>query len=432
MSNRIITLLFSIVLSCVLGCKTDISNEYRVELGEWTRESNLFTFYLATDSAIFPDKFEPLLTEPSYESDTVFYGMILWGFTGDTTEDIQYHVTCARDSLGTELFYFDRNNDEDLTNDGLPLTWCDNPAIEDSSFLEFRTTMDNGYPLVARILYDGSPVNDGFSQQFGREVHTYPMITFSAKRGEWLLHDTTYDIELFTMNPSGRLLQRSGEWFIIDVNHDNYFEFIPPDIRVLLAEPLFEFAGRQWEVEADSLARYITIAEATPVSVVDTALYLPSELLFELEKTNPIVEKTNTAVRIRSVHATTLKGDSISIPDSLGKIVVLNFWHTGCIPCRKEFPELNQLALQFKEKKVLFVGLTFNTRSMVERFLEYYPFGYEIVPEANEIITGFGISAYPVNMVIDRNGFLVYKKLGRSNHIAENLATVIDSLLLEP
>ncbi len=233
---------------------------YEVHFDHWTRESNLFTFYFAADSALFGSR-EPLRVEPPYHADTNFYGILLWNERGDSLADSQVDLVRDVRPDGTEIFYFDRNNNEDLTDDGPPLQWQVDTTREDVAFLSLNSSWPEHYPIHARILHRDVPLDKMLSRQAGRPVLVYSLVTFGARRGVWHMDSTSYDIELFSMLNSGRISGMPGEWFVIDVNQDGSFEFLLPDIRVLLTEPEFELAGTRWRAEVDSLGDVLTLTQ---------------------------------------------------------------------------------------------------------------------------------------------------------------------------
>lgn len=47
------------------------------------------------------------------------------------------------------------------------------------------------------------------------------------------------------------------------------------------------------------------------------------------------------------------------ISDANGKVLVLNFWATWCVPCREEFPELNKLASNYSSVKVVGISMDY-------------------------------------------------------------------------
>src|SRR5712692_3211927 len=66
----------------------------------------------------------------------------------------------------------------------------------------------------------------------------------------------------------------------------------------------------------------------------------------------------------------TLSGTSIRLSDLQGKVVLLNFWATWCVPCRTEMPTLEALYHRYKDRglEVLAVNLDMLSTAGVEAF----------------------------------------------------------------
>jgi thiol-disulfide isomerase/thioredoxin len=55
-----------------------------------------------------------------------------------------------------------------------------------------------------------------------------------------------------------------------------------------------------------------------------------------------------------------------------GKVVLVNFWATWCVPCREEFPDLVRLEAAYRNKGVAVIGVSTDLgkdMSAVEKFL---------------------------------------------------------------
>ena len=125
---------------------------------------------------------------------------------------------------------------------------------------------------------------------------------------------------------------------------------------------------------------------------------------------------------------TDLQGKKWSLKKLQGKVVVLNFWFTTCIPCINEIPELNSLVQDYKDKNVVFLGLTFSTKDQVKKFLIKHPFDYTLLPGSEEANKKYNVSSWPASMVIDKNG-VIKKIINSSENIHEELKNGISSLL---
>ena len=118
-----------------------------------------------------------------------------------------------------------------------------------------------------------------------------------------------------------------------------------------------------------------------------------------------------------------------------GKVVVLNFWFTTCIPCLKEIPQLNSLVDRYSTDEVVFIGLARdNTQKLTNFFKRYVRFKYQIIPESYSIATTYKVIAWPQSVVIDKHG-RVYQSWAGTDKGTEVLVTeihqAIEQCLLE-
>jgi peroxiredoxin len=120
-----------------------------------------------------------------------------------------------------------------------------------------------------------------------------------------------------------------------------------------------------------------------------------------------------------------VNGKVWSLKELHGKTVVLNFWFTSCAPCIKEIPELNKLAAEYKDKEVVFLGITYNTQEHVEAFLKKRAFNYVQLFNAAETINKYNIFYFPTSFVINKNG-IIEGVLEKSETIYHDLKTIID------
>jgi thiol-disulfide isomerase/thioredoxin len=100
-----------------------------------------------------------------------------------------------------------------------------------------------------------------------------------------------------------------------------------------------------------------------------------------------------------------------------GKIIVLNFWATWCVPCREEMPIFDRVQKKLTDKDVVIVGLAADDKAKVSEFLQASPVSYPILIgdfEALEFARRLGSTqaALPFTVIIDRAGHIVRTKLG--------------------
>jgi peroxiredoxin len=128
-------------------------------------------------------------------------------------------------------------------------------------------------------------------------------------------------------------------------------------------------------------------------------------------------------------HVKALDGTELDLAALRGKVVVLNFWSLGCAPCRAEIPELNRLVEEFKEKGVVFIAFGLDDAQELQASLKELNFTYHLVPDSSAIAARFGVSAYPMHIVIDKQGRIYAVLEGASKSRHDDLQMLIERAL---
>jgi peroxiredoxin len=99
----------------------------------------------------------------------------------------------------------------------------------------------------------------------------------------------------------------------------------------------------------------------------------------------------------------------INTAELKGKVIVLNFWFIGCAGCMDEIPKLQATANKFSDKSdVVFIAVSTNTPQELRRFREREGFTYRHIGQALALSKLFDFVGYPKNIVIGRDGKIVY------------------------
>jgi thiol-disulfide isomerase/thioredoxin len=119
-----------------------------------------------------------------------------------------------------------------------------------------------------------------------------------------------------------------------------------------------------------------------------------------------------------------LSGVDQSLSALKGRIVVLNFWATYCIPCRKEMPDLAAIQNEFAALGVQVVGVNtdeLKDRSKVLQFVKETKINFPIwLGGSTEHMVKFGLGAALPGTVV----------IGRDGRVVKIIAGVVDQLIL--
>ena len=129
---------------------------------------------------------------------------------------------------------------------------------------------------------------------------------------------------------------------------------------------------------------------------------------------------------------TALDGQPVALESLRGKVVVLNFWASWCVPaCYEEAPVLESGFRQWRDRGVMVVGVdiqdtTEAAQKFVNRFELTFPNGRD---HNGRVSIDYGVYGVPETFFIDRQGRIRLKHVGA---VTEDVfRTTVERLLAE-
>jgi thiol-disulfide isomerase/thioredoxin len=100
-------------------------------------------------------------------------------------------------------------------------------------------------------------------------------------------------------------------------------------------------------------------------------------------------------------------GKLVSLNKYRGKIILINFWATWCIPCRAEIPELVKWQKEYQNQGLQIIGITYppSNRKSVLKVIQKNKINYPILIGTKKTKALFDTSeTLPFTIVIDKEG----------------------------
>ena len=131
---------------------------------------------------------------------------------------------------------------------------------------------------------------------------------------------------------------------------------------------------------------------------------------------------------------TTLAGQTVTLEQYRGKVVLLDFWATWCPPCRMTIPLLIKLQEKYRDEGLVILGISIDDpRQISDKDLRYFKkmtkINYLVMRSNQKVLhdyfAGDSLSV-PTMFVVDRNGKVRDKIVGYApDPLEKSLAAVM-------
>ena len=126
--------------------------------------------------------------------------------------------------------------------------------------------------------------------------------------------------------------------------------------------------------------------------------------------------------------------ETLDLDAYAGKVVVVDFWASWCVPCRRSFPWLNEMHARYADQGLVIIGVNVDASTDDARqFLAEIPadFAVHFDPDG-ELARRFDVAAMPSTYVYGRDGALHARHLGFRVGERDDYERTLQTLLQAP
>jgi peroxiredoxin len=111
------------------------------------------------------------------------------------------------------------------------------------------------------------------------------------------------------------------------------------------------------------------------------------------------------------------RGATVRLADYRGKVVLLDFWATWCVPCKVEIPWFKEFGRDYQQRGFAVLGVTLDSdRDVVTQYAARQKIAYRILLGDELTVRQYGgVHALPEMLLIDREGRIATRHVGVSS-----------------
>ena len=103
------------------------------------------------------------------------------------------------------------------------------------------------------------------------------------------------------------------------------------------------------------------------------------------------------------------------LSDYTGKVLVVNFWASWCLPCREELPAMNRAASKLVAQPIVWLAVNVGEdRQAVTTFVADYPIDFTVLLDTSgQVSQSWQVVAMPTTFILDRHGYVAHRIVGK-------------------
>ncbi len=126
-----------------------------------------------------------------------------------------------------------------------------------------------------------------------------------------------------------------------------------------------------------------------------------------------------------------IDGESYTLSELKGNVIIVDFWATWCPPCRNSIPALSRLYDKYHDRGFMILGISNEDVNTLREFRDAQQIPYPILSATNEVLQAYEVKGIPQLFFFDKKGVVRKSQTGYSPELEAQFDRLVDSLLQE-
>ena len=132
------------------------------------------------------------------------------------------------------------------------------------------------------------------------------------------------------------------------------------------------------------------------------------------------------------VKVTTTSGQSVTLANYQGRVLLIDFFASWCHPCEKAIPHLIDINRKYGRQGLQVLGLSLDEENEdLLDFIRPKKLNYPVALADEELQTSYGLRSIPTLVLIDKKGIIAGIFMGLNDQSAKKIEVAIKGLLAE-
>jgi peroxiredoxin len=105
---------------------------------------------------------------------------------------------------------------------------------------------------------------------------------------------------------------------------------------------------------------------------------------------------------------TTLRGETFTLSQFVGKVVLIDFWGTWCPPCRESIPELQDMFKKYPADNLVILSVSSDQEEdKWKKFVEEHKMEWhQYIDLDKHVLLAYNVHSFPTYVLVDREGVI--------------------------